>query len=339
MTAAAYVSIAHRRLAGFSQRSRAAAETAAARAVLPGGWSCECALRTVTDSAVFAVRGPRGQAGVLKVATTESGMAGLRREREVLSRLGSDEQLGEWRALLPALVDAGEAGPGAFLLTNRLPGRNGRDLPRAAASRLTPAMAGAIAPLHSRTQIPRRVDEELLDQWVDQPAERIRTALPAGRTALCAGWAIGRLAGALRAGLAGRLLALGWAHGDLHPGNLLVNADGQVTGIVDWGGACEQDLPAVDLAFWLLAVGAPGQPREFGRRVAARLSSGRFWTAAESRLLDSAAAGGLAAGRTLLLMAWLRHVASNLAKSERYASNPLWLRWNVIPVLRQVAHE
>ncbi len=332
MTAAAYVATVQRRLAGFSRRSRAAAETAVARAVLPGGWRCGRALRTVTDIAVFIVHGPHGQDAVLKVTATKSGTAVLRRERDVLSQLGSDEQLGEWRTVLPALLDAGDAGPGAFLLTNRLPGMDGRDLSRAAASRLTLAMADAIAPLHSRTRVPRRVDEELLDRWVDQPAGRIRAALPVGS-------AIGRLAGTLRADLAGRLLTLGWAHGDLHPGNLLVSADGRVTGIVDWGGACEQDLPAADLAFWLLAVGAPGQPRELGQRVADRLSSGRFWTPAENRLLDSAAAGGLAAGRTLLLMTWLRHVTSNLAKSERYASNPLWLRWNVIPVLRQVAHE
>ena len=171
----------------------------------------------------------------------------------------------------------------------------------------------------------------MLGQWVDQPAERIRMALPSNGV-------IGRLAGVLRADLAGRPLTLGWAHGDFHPGNVLVSADGRVTGIVDWGGAREQDLSVLDLAFWLLTVPAPGQPREFGKRIAARLSSERFWTPTESRLLGSLTDADLATGRTLLLLAWLRHVSSNLGKSDRYGSSPLWLRWNVIPVLRQVAN-
>ena len=48
--------------------------------------------------------------------------------------------------------------------------------------------------------------------------------------------------------------------------------------------------------------------------------------------------GDLVDGRTLLLLAWLRHVASNLAKSAQYAESPLWSRRNVIPVLRQLAY-
>jgi hypothetical protein len=80
--------------------------------------------------------------------------------------------------------------------------------------------------------------------------------------------------------------------------------------------------------------------------VAARLAAGRCWTPAESRLLGLAADGDPvrgdpagsdpAAGRALLLLAWLRHVAGNLAKSGRYARSPLWVRGNVWPVLRQV---
>jgi hypothetical protein len=68
--------------------------------------------------------------------------------------------------------------------------------------------------------------------------------------------------------------------------------------------------------------------------VAARLSRQQCWTPAENHLL-----GDVPAGRPVLLLAWLRHVAGNLAKSGRYASSPLWLRRNVRPVLRQVAGE
>lgn len=334
MTAAAYVTTAQRSLAGLWQRSRSRPATADAivRAALSGGdWHAERALRTVTDTSVFTVSGPGGKA-VLKVSDTESGRAGLRREGDVLRHLWADERLGDWRAVLPVLLDSGDAGPCAFLLTSRLPGQDGREVPPEAASRLTPAAVDAITPLHRRTRTIRMVDQVLLSSWVDEPAQRIAMALPAHG-------AVGRVAEALRADLAGRLVTLGWTHGDFHPGNLLVGADGQVTGMVDWGEARDQDLPVLDLAFWLLTMPAPGQPRELGKRIAARLRHQRFWTPAESRVLGRAADGGLTAGRTLLLLAWLRHVGSNLAKSDRYASNPLWLRWNVVPVLRQVAHD
>ena len=62
------------------------------------------------------------------------------------------------------------------------------------------------------------------------------------------------------------------------------------------------------------------------------------WTLAEKRVLADMADGDLVDGRTLLLLAWLRHVASNLAKSAQYAESPLWSRRNVIPVLRQLAY-
>lgn len=81
---------------------------------------------------------------------------------------------------------------------------------------------------------------------------------------------------------------------------------------------------------------ASAQGREFGERVAARLSDGQCWARAEIRLLDSVQDAGLAAGRTVLLLAWLRHVASNLANTD-CAGNLPWLRRNVMVVLRQVA--
>ena len=333
MTAAAYVTTAQRSLTGLWQRSRSRASAADAmvQAALSGGdWRQERALRTVTDTSVYTVSGPRGEA-VLKVTDTDSGLAGLRREGDVLRQLWAEERLGDWRAMLPVPLDSGDAGSGAFLLTSRLPGQDGRELPPEAAGRLTTAAVDAITPLHQRNRTIRMVDQALLSNWVDQPAQLIKRVLPANA-------AVSRLAEALRGDLAGRLVALGWTHGDFHPGNLLVGADGRVTGIVDWGEARDEDLPVLDLAFWLLTVPASGQPRELGKRVAGRLRHQQFWTPAERRLLGRSADGGLAAGRTLLLLAWLRHVGSNLAKSDRYASNPLWLRWNVVPVLRQVAH-
>jgi glycosyltransferase involved in cell wall biosynthesis len=320
-------------------RERRPALVRSARAGVPGavvhatlareGWRPERTLRTVSDTAVVMVRGPGEEPGTLKIAATLSGAASLRREREVLARLGSDERLGAWRDLLPVPLGWGEADRGGYLLTSRLPGTDGRHV--APGSGLTPAALGAIAPLHRRGQMVADVDGALLRRWADEPARLLARVARSGH-------AVDRVTAALHAGLTGRQVSLGWTHGDFHPGNLLLGADGQVTGIVDWDQARELDNIAADLAFWLLTTPERRSGRqEFGERVAARLAAPRCWTPDESRLLGPLAAGDAATARALLLLTWLRHVTGNLAKSRRYAHSPLWLRRNVHPVLRQVA--
>lgn len=340
MMPAAYVTAARRRLAGMGRRSRylamsqsmQAGRNLVLRAALPDGdWRYERALNSVSDVTAYIVRSGYGETGVLKIATTASGASSLRREHEILIQLRSDCQLDNWLALIPDPLAAGTAGAWTYLFTNLLPGKDGRKPALTETDRLTSAAIAAISPLHRRTEETRVVDDRLLERMVDEPTETIMTSLPSADV-------VRRLASTLRSDLAGRELTLGWTHGDFHPGNIMLSADRRVTGIVDWGEAREHDLPALDIAFWLLTMPEQGRSRGVGGRVADRLSRGLPWTPSEERVLAGTTAGDLIDGRTLLLMAWLRHVASNLAKSAQYAESPLWSRRNVIPVLRQVAH-
>jgi O-antigen/teichoic acid export membrane protein len=300
------------------------------RAALAGGnWRCEQELPTVSDSAVIMVRAGDDEAGVLKVATTGSGMAGLHREHGVLCRLRSDERLGPWRDLLPVPLDVGDVSGGAFLLTSRLPGQDGRQVAPGLGNLLTPAAVNAITPLHRVTSTMHVVNDVVLNQLVDEPAGRLRAAVRRKD-------AVDRLAAYLHSQLAGRWVSLGWTHGDFFPGNVLVGPGGRVTGIVDWSQLREDDLVVLDIAFWLLTVPRPGQAREIGARVAARLDRGPCWQPAESSLVTSRAYGDPINGQALLLLAWLRHVTDNLAKSDRYAASPVWSRRNIAPVLRRV---
>jgi aminoglycoside phosphotransferase len=309
---------------------------AAVRAALAAGdWRCERALPTVSDTAVVMVRTSDGSSGLLKLAVSPHGTGSLRGEREILGLLQAKERLAGWRELIPKPLGWGNIEGTEYLLTSRLPGRDGRRLPAAGPGTLTPAAFGAIAPLHRQSQTVVGLDGALLDDWVEQPMALLRdTVRPRGETSR----AVDRIGVLLRAGLAGAQVRLGWTHGDFHPGNVLVGGDGQVTGIVDWDQARERDITATDLAFWLLTVPSPGRRQEFGGRVAARLGRHECWTPAEKRLLGTAG-GSAETGRALLLLAWLRHVAGNLAKSSRYAASPLWSRRNIRPVLRQVAGE
>ena len=319
-----------RRRPALVRSARAGVPEAAVRAALAdGGWQRDRTLTTLSGTAVIMVSAPGGRTGVLKISATEAGTASLRREHDVLCRLGRDERLGEWRDLLPAPLHWGDSGGGAYLLTSRLPGRDGRQLPGGMAGGLTRAAFRAIAPLHDHDRTVAEVDATLLRRWVDEPAARLAEVTRPARAA--------QVAEALHAGLAGRRMTLGWTHGDFHPGNVLASSPERVAGIIDWDQARERDLVATDLAFWIITVPGTGRRRELGAQVAARLGADRCWTPAESRLLAGTTDGDAAACRAVLLLAWLRHVAGNLAKSSRYARSPLWLRNNVRPVLRQVA--
>lgn len=291
-------------------------------ALATGNSECEHALRTASDTAVIMVR-VRGMPGVLKVAATRSGVASLRREADVLRLLRSDERLGAFCSLLPVPWDAGNLTGGSYLVTSRLPGQG---LQPEVALRLTPAAFHAITPLHCLGRTVRVVDDALLNQWVDEPAERIARAVHES--------SLSRLTAMLHRDLAGRPLTLGWTHGDFYPDNVLAAASGEVSGIVDWGQAREADLVALDLVFWLLTMPVRGQPRSLGARVATSLH--RSWSPEERRLIGPVIDEPVSR-RTLVLLAWLRHVAGNLEKSDRYASSIVWSRQTIRPVLRSVS--
>lgn len=337
-TASAYVRATRRRLAREWRRSRylkamprfVRADLIPVRAALPdGNWQCERLLRNVSDVRVYIMRAEHGETGVLKVAPTACSASVLRRERDVLNQLGSDGQLGGWRAVLPVVLAAGDVGGSPYLFTSRLPGRDGRQLAPEEMARLTSGAIQSISSLHRHTRRTCAVDDALLGQLVDEPAELIKSALPCGDV-------VDRLVRALHSDLAGRTVTLGMTHGDFSAGNILADGDGRVTGIVDWGDARERDLPALDIALWLLTVPGHGRTPGFGRQIADRLDREAPWTPSERRALGSVA-DDPADGRTLVLLAWLRHVASNLGKSAWYAESPVWSRRTVVPVLRQVA--
>lgn len=297
------------------------------------GWHLDRRLPTASDTAVLLVSREH-QAGVLKVASTPQGIAALAREREVLSRLASEDRLGAWRQMLPAVLDSFEP-PGALaLLTSRIDGRDGRSTLAEHEDAL--AAAAAIKPLHWLDSAQLPVDEQLLSRWVGEPVARLRATLSSSRRLVADA---GRLESLLYRQLSGRTLTLGWVHGDFHAGNLLLDGRGVVSGVLDAGQAQERDLPVLDLAHWLLTLPGGDGPRPLGARVAARLGSGPGWSEDEMRFLSLAPGGAELPGPVLLLLSWLRHVDNNLVKSNRYRTNVVWLRRNVIPVLRKVPDE
>ncbi len=297
------------------RRTPSAAEVSQASAALPIGWGVERILRSASDTTVVLSR-----EGVLRTSRTTAGRNALRREREVLASLSVDARLGGWRLLLPEVIAADPEG--TQLLTTRIPGSPGRHVtPAESASALA-----AIGRLHSCTSRQAVLAGPWLDRVIDLPAELVRARLGARAQVR----SLDGLVRELRGTLAGRCEQLGWTHGDFHPGNVLFE-DGNVTGIVDWDQADDSGLIALDNVFWLLTTSRDRS--ELGGRIVQRLRREEPWTASEGRLLGDP---DPQLGRALLLLCWLGHVAGNLGKSERYGASFVWLRRNVVPVLREV---
>jgi hypothetical protein len=97
-------------------------------------------------------------------------------------------------------------------------------------------------------------------------------------------------------------------------------------------------LPQLDLALLLLSTRVLVQRRELGDVIRDLLKSDR-WEPHEQTLLDeaySASPSDSIEMRPLVLLTWLRHVASNLSKSSYYVKHRLWINKNINGVLRYI---
>lgn len=299
----------------------------------PRPWRVQGLLPGRSDTAIGLV-GPDAECwALLKVASSPSGRLELRRQSAVLAEVHADDRLGEWRELVPRIVCAGDGAGGYYVVESRLSGRDARGALAGDGNRFVAAAVATITDLHRRTAYPVLVDEDILDNWIHRPAARVRVAIPARYRAV-----LDQLTETLATTLRGRLVAAGWRHGDYTADNILVDEHARVTGVVDWAQAERDGLLVTDVVTLLLATEAAAGGQQLGHVV-------RMWLDAVSpaalRTLTSVQrglGGDQVDGRTLVLLGWLQMVSGNLAKSARYAANPVWMRHNVIAVLRAVAH-
>ena len=142
----------------------------------------------------------------------------------------------------------------------------------------------------------------------------------------------------LRAGLEGREVSVGWVHGDLAPGNVLLSTDGrQVCGLVDWERATSTGLPQVDVVHLLLTVRMLTEGRELGDLVCDLLPArDEAAGAVQPGSQTAEPTGDPLDDPVLVLLTWLHHVSGIVAKTDHYAPRSVWAARNVDVVLDQL---
>ena len=288
-------------------------------------------------SSVVCRLGPAsGAEAILKLTAEPMLTVGLNRRCQAVQDVWANSALKSWRPIVPRVLAHGSLEGAGYLVETLMPGINGVEAlaQGAPADQLLRSAAEAIRPLHRLTAREAAVDDGRLDEWVNRRAEVVRVGLSQGaaRGALPA---LDKLVHALSDRLRGREMTTSWIHGNYVPGNFLVDpASYATTGIVDWELAQHDALPQVELMWLIMAMRLHSQGLELGHIIVNILSDrGDGLTELEREMLVAEGPSGLAT-RELVELAWLAHVAANLAREmEHYSNNWFWIFKNVESVL------
>jgi O-antigen/teichoic acid export membrane protein/aminoglycoside phosphotransferase len=319
--------------AGGGRARRRSSATLAERIAAPLGASLERARFARTDSDVIvAVTAPgAGEELAIKVAWSPYGAAALAKELAAVTALRRLGGANGWHARVPEILDHGSIDGHDYLVERALPGVDGRRFARSSGRRrAVRAVALAVSDLYDSTAVERSLGDALLSDLVDRPLAQV-----AGRYGR--GWnRFGALRRELHAALLGRRALVGRVHGDLWLGNALLTPDGAtLTGLLDWEASRRGDLPAVDLAHLLLSTRSVADGRPLGLVARRMLDGADGLTAFERTLLapylDAPEPLDV---RTVVILAWLRHVTLRLSQCTPPRR---WFRRNVAPVLEGVS--
>jgi O-antigen/teichoic acid export membrane protein len=293
---------------------------------------------------------------IFKTTSTAAGVKSLERYHLQVRWLRADPRLAACDFRIPEVLAFRRTRDAAHLIERRLPGEDGRTtiLRQDARVAALSSAVRAIAFMHERTAAPAVIGEGWVADWIDRPARHLLATCSTLMSLRRRRAAIDVFTREQRKFWLGRELRLGLGHGDFGPGNLLFTsaqgpsgleseeaAEIAVSAIVDWDRARADAPSGLDLCHLVLTVRTLLKVQEMGQVVSSMLRE-PAWSAEEESWLAAAQssrsdAGGLPrdrqAIRAMIGLAWLHHVAANLEKSGRYASNRYWTAWNVEKVL------
>ena len=275
---------------------------------------------------IVVAAGSAGAPLVVRLAVGRSGRDVIAAHRRQLESLHGDPRLAGLIHAVPEVLQTDDQH--RWLVETSVPGTPRSELPDppARAAAMTAGLA-MLDRLHAATARQIQAGDDLVDMWVHEPVAVVADVVRTDRAAR----GLASLHRRLTSELQERPLSISLLHGDPSFDNFLCSADGcQVTGIVDWESS-QLGPPELDLIALVLAR-RQARGNEMGDEMVDLLGNG--WSEDERELLGPAwSVNAHVRPTTLLLLTWLRHVAANLEKSERYASNPWWIRNNVERVL------
>lgn len=272
-----------------------------------------------------------GPGALLKASDSTKGRAQLRRQCEVLRTMHADPRIGDWARLVPSIVGDGDAGGSYCVLESRMPGLVGTSLLADPARRraFRASAITTITELHRRTSRPVIVGATQLNRWVHEPMAEVLAAVPRSQRAT-----VQRLERELSGLIRGKRMPAGWTHGDFSSDNVLADADGRVLAIVDWCHARDDGLPVLDVVCFDLVARNLVYGTELGTQVVDRLADARPYNYEFLRRAQRMLGGDVVDVAVLTLLAWLQHVGHNMQKSPGFAANPVWVRRNLVAVVR-----
>jgi hypothetical protein len=269
--------------------------------------------------------------GLLKISDRPCGRAELERQTSILQAMHADDRLGSWRQLVPRVIAAGSVGDAYCVLETRLSADDGPvDLSEPVRrARFETSAITAMCELSRSTADHVAVTRREIDRWVREPMSRVRTVTGDGDRRI-----LGRMEAVLAAQLAGRRVATGWVHGDYHPANILCDSDESIVGIVDWCAARCDGMVVLDVVNLLLFTEMSARRRQLGTVVCSWLLRDAWPALPRALSAQLAMDSDPIDPRTLILLAWLHHVAQYIATEPPGVINPLWTHRNVRSVLR-----
>jgi hypothetical protein len=194
---------------------------------------------------------------------------------------------------------------------------------------LTSAAIELITDLQIASRVPRVIDERAYAELVVPAVDRVAAAAArAGRLS-----AYERACDWLRGAVVGRELPVVYSHGNYWLGNVLVQGERRIAGIIDWDSAIPRSLPLTDALYFVIRSEA----------LIARSSVGEATVGLLEAVPDTCA-GALAGHaraldvpdelrKPLTFSCWIQHVDTHCRFGTGAITNARWLQRNVATVL------
>jgi O-antigen/teichoic acid export membrane protein len=294
-------------------------------------WVVHGTLAGGSESVVAGIGPQDGPDALLKACDTDRSRRALQWQTEVLGELHDDPRIRHWAGLLPSVLGVGDIGGSYCVIETRMPGGSSvKALQDPARARVLAASAiSTISEFHRCTGELRTAGDVELTAWVHGPMAHVVDAVPRAFHADARA-----LADELDARLRGKVVAVGWVHGDFGPVNMLAADDGQLSAIIDWCDAQREGFQVLDAVTFMELRAVQGDGQELGPLLLRWLAETPPHEFDLMRRLQRALGGDVLDPRILLVLAWLQHVAQVATKSTQSVANPVWNRRNLRIPLR-----